>query len=186
MAKPKKKALALKKKKPAIKAKSKIVKIKPKKKKVLAIPKGYHSITAYLIVDGGAQALEFYKKAFGAKKGISLEGNGKIMHAEITIGDSKIMVSDGCSDMGARDPKHFGGSPVTMHLYVKDVDAMIKRALAAGATLLRPVEDMFYGDRAGEIQDPFGHRWHIATHVEDLTTAQIKKRAAALFAPKTA
>src|SRR6185312_2750247 len=166
VARPKKKASALKKKtstlkkkKPAIKAKRKI--LKPKKKKVMAIPKNYHSITAYLIVEDAAGALEFYKKAFAAKKVLRMEHQGKIMHAEITIGDSKLMLSDGCSEMGARSPAHFGGSPVSMHLYVKDVDAVVKRAVAAGAKLTRPVENMFYGDRCGEVQDPYGHKWYI-------------------------
>lgn len=157
-------------------------KVTVKRKKVLPIPKGYHSITPYLIVSNGVKAIEFYKKAFGATAVICMQHSGeKIGHAELKIGDSKIMLGDGCPEMGAHSPEHFGGSPVSLHFYVKDVDAVVKRAVAAGAKLIRPVADMFYGDRCGGLEDPYGHKWYLATHIEDLTLAQIKKRAAELF-----
>lgn len=184
--KKKKKPLSVKKntskKLKKIAPKKKVVK---RKKKVLAIPKGYHSITPYLTVNNGADAIEFYKKAFAAKtKGSIQTPDGKIAHAELQIGDSKIMLGDRCPEMGASNPERFGGNPVGIHLYVKDVDATVKRAVAAGAKLMRPVEDMFYGDRSGELQDPFGHQWHVATHMEDLTLAKIKKRATEIFGKK--
>lgn len=175
-------------KKRVIKLKKKAIKksaIKRKNKKVAAIPKGYHSITPYLIVNGGLKAIEFYKKAFGAKAIICMEQpEGKLVHAELTIGDSKVMLGDRCAEMGALDPEHFGGSPVSIHLYVKDVDAVVKRAVAAGAKLTRPVADMFYGDRSGGLEDPYGHKWYIATHIEDLSLGQIRKRASGLFGKK--
>jgi PhnB protein len=153
-----------------------------KRKKVLPIPKGYHSVTPYLIVSNGAKAIEFYKKVFGAKASMCMEQpGGKIGHAELKIGDSKIMLADGCPEMKAHSPEHFGGSPVTIHLYVKDVDAVVKSAVAAGAKLVRPLENMFYGDRSAGLQDPYGHQWYVATHIEDVTPAQMKKRAAELF-----
>ena len=156
--------------------------MKRKNKKVLAIPKGYHTVTPYLIVNGGIKAIAFYKKAFGAKSVVHMEQpKGKVQHAELTIGDSKIMLGDECPEMQALSPDHYKGSPITIHLYVKDVDAVVKRAVSAGAKLIRPVEDMFYGDRSGGLEDPFGHRWYVSTHIEDLTLSQIKKRAAALF-----
>lgn len=153
--------------------------VKPKRKKVAPIPKGYHTVTPYLIVSHGLKAIEFYKKAFGAKSVVSMEKpGGKVGHAEFTIGDSKVMLADACPEMYAHGPEHFGGSPITIHLYVKDVDAFVKRAVTAGAKLIRPVEDMFYGDRSGGLEDPYGHKWYVATHIEDLTLGQIKKRAA--------
>ena len=158
------------------------VKAKPKAKKVLAIPKGYHSITAYLIVTPAAKAMEFYKKAFGAKERMRMERpGGKIAHVELTIGNSKIMLSDEYPEMNVRGPAAFGGCAIGLHFYTKDVDSVVKRAVTFGAKLIRPVEDRFYGDRAGEIQDPFGHRWSIATHIEDVTPAKIRKRAMELF-----
>lgn len=155
---------------------------KRKAKKVLPIPKGYHAVTPYLIVDGGMKAIEFYKKAFGAKAVMCMENPaGKVGHAELTIGDSKVMLGDKCPEMNANSPQDLGGSPISIHLYVKDVDAVVKRAVAAGAKLIRPVEDQFYGDRSGMVEDPFGHYWYVATHIEDLTMSQIKKRAMELF-----
>lgn len=181
MAKAKKKLISAKKKQ-LLKPKKKLVAKKVKRKKVLAIPKGYHSVTPYLVVNGGKRAIEFYKKAFGAKATICMEhSNGTIGHAELQIGDSKIMLGDGCAEMSAFSPDHFGGTPVSIHLYVKDVDAIVKRAVAAGAKLIRPVADMFYGDRSGGVEDPYGHKWYVATHTVDLTPAQIRKRAAELF-----
>lgn len=189
-----KKAAASKKKKPTqVKrssmkiAKKKITKsiAKPKKKKVLAIPKGYHSITPILVVNGGSRAIEFYKKAFGAKIVMRMERpDGKIAHAELKINDAKIMLADESPEMGANSPVNYGGSPVGIHLYIKDVDAVVKRAVGSGARIIRPVENMFYGDRAGEVQDPFGHKWYISTHVEDVSPATMRKRAAELFGKK--
>lgn len=155
---------------------------KRKSKKVLPIPKGYHAVTPYLIVSNGMRALEFYKKAFGAKVKVCMERpGGKLGHGEVRIGDSHVMLGDPCPEMGAHSPEKFGGSPISIHLYVKDVDAVVKRAVSAGAKLIRPVEDQFYGDRTGTVEDPSGHQWYIATHIEELTMAQIRKRAAELF-----
>lgn len=155
---------------------------KSKEKKVSALPKGYNNVTSYLIVNGAARAIEFYKKVFGAKEMLRMQQpDGKIMHAELKIGDSKIMLADECPDMGAHSPDACGGTPVIIHLYVNNVDATIEKAVAAGAKLMRPIEDMFYGDRSGAIEDPYGHKWSVATHVEDVTPAETRKRAAALF-----
>jgi PhnB protein len=142
------------------------------------IPDGYHSVTPYLIVSGAAQALEFYQKAFGAKERMRMAGpDGKVMHAEIEIGDSVVMLADEFPAMGAKSPQSIGGSPVGICLYVADVDAVFKQALAAGAKEERPVKDQFYGDRSGTLRDPFGHQWTIATHKEDLTPEEIGRRA---------
>jgi PhnB protein len=144
------------------------------------IPDGYHAITPYLIVSGGAKALEFYGRAFGAIERERMQDpSGKIRHAEIRIGDSCVMLADEHPEIGALGPATIGGSPVSIHLYVEDVDAVVSRAVAAGARLTRPVADQFYGDRVGGITDPFGHRWFIATHKEDLTNDEIHRRAAA-------
>ncbi len=158
--------------------------VKRATKKVSAIPRGYHSITPYLIVKGAKKAIEFYKKAFGAKEMMRMEnskGTG-IAHAELKIGDTKIMLADECPKMGAnlRSPKAYGGSPVGIHLYIKDVDSVIKRAVSAGAKLTRAAEDMFYGDRSGAVEDPYGHKWYISTHIENVSPAQMKKRFAEL------
>jgi PhnB protein len=144
------------------------------------IPDGYHAITPYLIVSGGAKALGFYAQAFGAVERLRIPGPaGKVGHAEIVIGGSCIMLADEHLEIGAIGPHTIGGSPVGIHLYVEDVDAVVARAVAAGATLTRPVADQFYGDRVGGITDPFGHRWWIATHKEDLTNEELHRRAAA-------
>ena len=149
--------------------------------KVKAIPDGYHSATAYLIVDGAAKALDFYKRVFGASEKMRMPSPGdKVGHAEIVIGDSMIMLADEHPEMGARSPRAFGGSPVSMMVYVEDVDATVKTALAAGAKLIRPVEDKFYGDRSGTIEDPFGHHWHVSTHKEDVPAEEMARRAAAM------
>ena len=132
---------------------------------VKSIPEGYHSITPYLAIAGAADAIAFYKKAFGATEVMRMAApGGKVGHAEVEIGGSRIMVADEHPDMGFLSPKTIGGSPVGLHLYVADVDAVTSQAVAAGAKELRPVKDQFYGDRTGTIEDPFGHVWHIATH----------------------
>jgi len=147
------------------------------KKKVKPIPAGYHTATPYLIINDAASAIDFYTRAFGAKESMRFEHGGKIGHAEIRIGDSAIMLADEFPEMGARSPQSFGGSPVSIHLYVEDVDALVAQAVEAGAKLQRPVEDKFYGNRSGSVEDPFGHMWHIATHKEDLTLEELHKRA---------
>ena len=147
------------------------------------IPDGYHAITPYLIVSGGAKALEFYARAFGAiERERMQDASGKIRHAEISIGDSRVMLADEHPEIDALGPATIGGSPVSIHLYVEDVDAVTDLAIAAGATVLRPVKDQFYGDRSGTVADPFGHIWHIATHKEDLSPDELNKRVAAAVA----
>ncbi len=149
-------------------------------KAVKPIPDGYHSVTPYIVVDGGARAIEFYKQAFGATEVFRMDGpDGKVGHAEIKIGDSHVMLADEHPEINARGPQAFGGSPVSLMLYVEDVDATVNRAVEAGAELTRPVADQFYGDRTGGIKDPFGHAWYIATHVEDVPPEELQKRAAA-------
>jgi PhnB protein len=151
------------------------------KKKVQPIPAGYHSVTPYLSIRGAADAIEFYKKAFGAKEIMRMPGpGGSIGHAEIRIGDSRIMLADEFAAMDFLSPKARGGTTVTIHAYMKDVDTVIARASAAGAKVVRPVQDQFYGDRTGSLEDPFGHVWHIATHKEDVPMAELKRRAANL------
>jgi PhnB protein len=143
------------------------------------IPEGYHSVTPYLIFSGASDAIAFYKKALGAEEILRMDApGGRIGHAELQIGDSRIMLADEHPEFQALSPKTIGGSPVTLHLYVENVDAAVERAIAAGATLVRPVADQFYGDRTGGIADPFGYRWFIATHKEDLTLDEIRRRAA--------
>jgi PhnB protein len=152
--------------------------------KVKPIPDGYHSITPYLIVKGGSAAIEFYKKVFGAAEVMRIPGpDGKVGHTEIRIGDSVVMLADEHLEMGAKSPQTIGGSPVSILLYVEDVDAVIRKAVAAGAKIQRPVEDKFYGDRMGTVDDPYGHVWHVATHTENVTPEEMKKRAAQ-FEPK--
>lgn len=146
---------------------------------VKPIPEGYHSVTPYLIIRGAAEAIDFYVKALGATEVMRLDHGGKIGHAEIKIGDSHIMLADEHPEMGARSPQSLGGTPVGICLYVPNVDALFNQAVAAGATVERPVQDQFYGDRSGTIIDPFGHKWTIATHIEDLTPEQISQRMAA-------
>ena len=144
------------------------------------IPQGYHSVTPYLILNSASDAIAFYKKALGADEVMRMEDpGGKVHHAEIKIGDSRIMLADEHPELQALSPKTIGGSPVSIHLYVADVDAAVERAVAAGAKLVRPVADQFYGDRVGGIEDPFGYRWFIATRKEDLTMDEIRRRATA-------
>ena len=146
---------------------------------VKAIPDGYHAATPYLIIQGAASAIEFYKKAFGATELMRLaQPDGRIGHAEIKIGDSPIMLADEYPEMGYRSPQSLGGSPVSILLYVENVDALFDQAVAAGGKVTRPVKDQFYGDRSGTLSDPFGHVWTIATHKEDLSPDEIQNRAA--------
>jgi PhnB protein len=149
---------------------------------VKPVPDGYHTATPYLIVQGAARALEFYKQAFGATELMRFDGpGGRVGHAEIRIGNSPIMLADEHPEMGARGPRTIGGSPISILLYVEDVDACVARAVAAGATVRRPVKDQFYGDRSGMIEDPFGHVWSIATHTEDVSHEEMQRRAAAFM-----
>jgi PhnB protein len=147
---------------------------------VKPVPEGYHTVTPYLMFGGARAAIEFYKKALGASEVMRLDDpSGRIHHAEIKIGDSCIMLADEHPELQALSPKTIGGSPVSLHVYVEDVDAAVDRAVKAGAKLVRPVADQFYGDRSGGVEDPFGYRWFIATHKEDLTIDEIRRRAAA-------
>jgi PhnB protein len=142
-------------------------------------PSGYHAVTPYLTIKGCAAAIDFYKKAFGAVEGLRLEmGPDMIAHAEVKIGDSWIMMSDEFPDMGAISPKTLGGASGFLMIYTEDCDAMIAKAVAAGAKVLQAAKDQFYGDRTGQIEDPFGHRWGIATHLEDLSHEEVKARMA--------
>ena len=149
--------------------------------KVKPIPDGYHSATPYLIMEGAGRAIEFYQRAFGARELMRIPAPGdRIGHAEIRIGNSVIMLADEHPEMNARGPRHYGGSPVSLLLYVADVDKQFKQALGAGGTEVRPVTDQFYGDRAGTLRDPFGHTWHLHTHKEDVSRAELHRRMAAL------
>lgn len=143
---------------------------------VKPIPDGYHSVTPALVVHDGARALEFYKKAFGAEELFRMPMGDKIGHAEITIGNSIVMVSDEWPDMGLVGPKNRGGISVSLMIYVEAVDAAFERAVDAGATVEKPVRNEFYGDRSGTVIDPFGHRWTLATHVEDVTPEEMSRR----------
>ncbi len=146
------------------------------------IPEGYHTATPHLIIKDAASAIEFYKKAFGATELMRMaDPSGKVRHAEIKIGNSPIMIADEFPEIGARSPQSLGGSPVSILLYVEDVDALFSQAIAAGAKVQRPVKDQFYGDRSGGVTDPFGHVWYIATHKEDVAPEEMQKRAAAAF-----
>ena len=145
---------------------------------VKPVPEGYYTLTPYLSLDDAAGAIEFYKKAFGAKQRGRMDGpDGKVGHAELQIGDGLVMLADEHPEMGAQGPKTVGGSPVTMHVYVEDVDSVYDAAMAAGATEVRAVENQFYGDRSGQFEDPFGHRWSVATHVEDVPPEEMAERA---------
>lgn len=149
---------------------------------VKPIPEGYHTATPYLIVNHAAKAIEFYKEVFGATELCRLVApDGKVGHAEIKIGDSCLMLADECAEWDARGPQTVGGSPVLIMLYLENVDEVVHRAVAAGARLFKPVQDQFYGDRSGTITDPFGHKWTIATHIEDVPPDEMRRRASALF-----
>jgi len=143
---------------------------------VKAIPEGMHTVTPHLVCAGAADAIEFYKKAFDATEVGRLAGpQGKIMHAMIRIGDSPVMLVDEFPDWGSFGPKALKGSPVTIHLYVEDVDAFVKRAVAAGAKITMPLDDMFWGDRYCKLDDPFGHHWSVATHIRDVSRDEMQK-----------
>lgn len=143
------------------------------------IPDGYPRVTPYLIVDGAAAAIDFYNSVLGATERMRMGGpDGKVGHAELEIGNSVIMLADEHPEMDARGPKTVGGTPVSLHVYVEDADSVFERAIESGAKALRPVEDRFYGDRSGGFEDPFGHRWDVATHVEDIPPDEMSKRAA--------
>jgi len=148
--------------------------------KVRPIPEGYATVTPYLITAGAARAIEFYVKAFGAIELMRfVDPKGRVGHAEIRIGDSRVMLADEFPDHGARSPRAVGGTPVFIHLYVEDVDGFTARAAAAGAKVIHPVQDQFYGDRSATLEDPFGHVWNVATHVEDVSEDELKRRATA-------
>jgi PhnB protein len=148
-----------------------------------SIPEGYHTVSPYLAVEDAAEAIEYYKNAFGAKERGRMEApGGAIGHAELEIGDSVVMLSDPFPQSSTRPPKKLGGTSMSVFLYVEDVDAVVKRAVDAGATVLMEVADQFWGDRFGTVQDPFGHTWSVATHVEDLTEEEIAERAKAAMA----
>jgi PhnB protein len=143
-----------------------------------SIPAGYHSVTPYLIVSGAADAIDFYKRAFGASELLRMpRPDGKIGHAELRIGDSTIMLADEAPQMGYRSPKSLGGAGVSLLVYVEQVDDVVQRALASGAEELQPVKDQFYGDRSGTLKDPFGHTWTVATHIEDIPPEEMRRRA---------
>lgn len=146
---------------------------------VKPIPDGYHSVTPYLIIKGAADAIEFYKQAFGAIELFRMDHEGKIGHAEIKIGDSPIMLADEHPEMGHVSPKTLGGSPVGIMIYVEDVDTIFNRAIANGGVQVKPLQDQFYGDRSGTLTDPFGHVWTVATHKEDVSPEEMDERAAA-------
>jgi PhnB protein len=146
---------------------------------VKPIPDGYPRVSPYLHIDGAQKAMEFYSNVFGTTERVRMAGpDGRIGHAELDLGDSLIMLSDEAPEMGAKAPTAYGGSPVTIAVYVDDVDATFDRAIEAGATTVRPVENQFYGDRTADFDDPFGHRWHIATHVEDVPPEEMERRMA--------
>ncbi|MFO1304422.1 MAG: VOC family protein [Burkholderiales bacterium] len=148
--------------------------------KVTPIPAGYHSVTPYLVLDGATKAIEFYKQAFDAEELMRMPApENKIAHAEIRIGDSPVMMADASDEF--KGPRAFGGTPVSLMIYVEDVDRIFRQALAAGAVQLRPVADQFYGDRTGTLADPFGHVWTVATHVEDVSPEEMKRRMATMM-----
>ncbi len=154
-------------------------------KPVHYIAEGFRALTPYLIVDGAGKAIEFYKAAFGAKEIVRMPmPDGRLAHAEIEIGDCKLMMADGCEATLAKDPLSYGGTPVILCLYVVDCDAVTAKALELGAKVIRPLDDQFYGDRSATLSDPFGHIWTISTHKEDVTPEETQKRADALFAQK--
>jgi uncharacterized glyoxalase superfamily protein PhnB len=181
MAKARAKAKSKARVRPAAKAKARPAKIEP-------VPKGYHTITPVLTVSNGAQAIEFYKKAFGAQELFRMTGpDGRsIAHSELKIGDSTFMLGDEAPERGCRSPQSLSGTPVSFYLYVPDVDAAWKRAVSAGCTVTMPLSGMFWGDRCGQVSDPYGHRWTVASHVEDVSPEEVELRAAKAMAQKAA
>ena len=155
----------------------------PKESRAAAIPRGYHTVTPHLTVRGAVDAIDFYKRAFGARERgrMPLPDGKTIMHAELQIGNSIVFLADEFPDMGCRAPQTLGGATGTLHLYVKDVDRAFRRAVAAGAEVRMPVADMFWGDRYAKVADPFGHEWGLATHKEDLSAREIGRRAEMFF-----
>ena len=150
--------------------------------KVKPVPDGHRTVAPYLAIKNAVSALEFYQKAFEAKETYRLVlPDGRLGHAEIRLGDSLIMLADEFPEFGGKAPESLGGSPVSIHLYVEDVDAFVKRAVAEGARLLKPVADQFYGDRSGQLEDPYGHLWWVATHKEDVAPEEMQKRVRTLF-----
>jgi PhnB protein len=154
---------------------------------VKIIPEGYHSVNPYLVVRNADRAIEFYKRAFGAEERFRMYGpdNKAIMHAELKIGDSVFMLTEESPDMKTLSPESIGGSPVSLYIYVKDVDSIFNQAVSEGATILHPVNDQFYGDRSGYLKDPFGHLWSIATHKKDLSPDELRKAGQAFFEQKS-
>jgi PhnB protein len=147
------------------------------------IPEGYNTVTPYLAVDDAAAAIEYYKKVFGARESVRMDGpDNTIAHAELDIGDSKIMLSDPFPQSSTKPPKELGGTSASVFMYVEDVDAIVKKAVDGGATITMEVQDQFWGDRFGSITDPFGHSWSIATHVEDVPPEEMEERAKAAMA----
>ncbi|HZL88939.1 MAG TPA: VOC family protein [Pirellulaceae bacterium] len=154
---------------------------------VSPIPAGYHTVTPYLIVSGAARAIEYYKKAFGAEEIMRHGGpDGRIGHAEIKIGDSRVMLADEFPEMGVKSATSIGGTPVGLCIYVNSADAVFSQAVAAGGKIERPLQDQFYGDRSGTLVDPFGHKWTIATHIEDVPPEEMKRRMAEAMKKKPA
>lgn len=150
---------------------------------VQPVPEGYHTLTAYLAVDDAAAAIDFYGRAFGAKERVRMAGPGdSVMHAELEIGDSLLMLSDPFPQASTKPPKELGGTSASIFMYVEDIDSMYKQAMDAGASSLMEPDDMFWGDRFGSVQDPFGHSWTIATHVEDVSPEEMEKRSEAFMA----
>ena len=146
--------------------------------KIHHIPKGYNSVTPYLVVKGAAKAIEYYKSVFGATEVMRMAGpDGRVGHAELQIGNSRIMLADENPSMGNRSAESIGGSPVSLYVYLPDCDKVVAKAAAEGAKILKPVQDQFYGDRSGFIQDPFGHLWGVATHKEDVSAKEMEERA---------
>lgn len=148
-------------------------------------PEGYHTVTPYLIIDGAAEAIDFYTRVLGATETLRMGGpDGRVGHAEITFDESKIMLADENPEMGFTGPKSIGGTPVSIHVYVEDVDAIYGQAIDAGAEEIRPVKDQFYGDRTGTFKDPFGHVWTVSTHIEDVPPEEMDRRCAEMAAGK--
>ncbi len=148
-------------------------------------PEGYHTVTPYLIIDGAAEAIDFYTRVLGATETLRMGGpDGRVGHAEITMGESKIMLADENPEMGFTGPKSIGGTPVSIHVYVEDVDAIYATAIDAGGEEIRPVKDQFYGDRTGTFKDPFGHVWTVSTHTEDVSPEEMDRRCAEMAAEK--